>query len=95
MTHTPGPWTVEPESGGYVVFCEEYEIAVITPADDDSESIGSAEADAWLIGASPDLIAALKDMVTSYDGLRDTLTSPVVLGKLARADAAIAKAEGR
>lgn len=42
-----------------------------------------------------DLLAALKAMVASYDGIRDGLTSPIVLGKLAAADAAILNAEGR
>lgn len=41
-----------------------------------------------------ELLDALKAMVESYDGVRDVLTSPVVIEKLARADAAIAKAEG-
>lgn len=48
-----------------------------------------------LLCAAPDLLAALKVMVNSYDGLRDNLTSPVVLGKLAASDAAIKKTEGR
>lgn len=39
------------------------------------------------------LVAALKAMVATYDGLRDVLTSPVILAKLAEADAAIAEAE--
>lgn len=44
--------------------------------------------------AAPDLFAALKAMVASYDGLRDALTCPTVIAKLAAADAAIAKVEG-
>ncbi len=40
------------------------------------------------------LLASLKAMVASYDGVREFLTSPVVLAKLAEADAAIAEAEG-
>ena len=47
------------------------------------------------VAAASDLLAALKAMVASYDGIREMLTSPVVLDKLARADAAIARAEGR
>lgn len=46
-------------------------------------------------GAAPDLLAALKAMVASYDGIRDALTCPTVIAKLAAADAAIAKAEGQ
>lgn len=45
--------------------------------------------------AAPDLLAALKAMVASYEGLRDSLTCPTVKAKLAAADAAIANAEGR
>lgn len=44
---------------------------------------------------APALLEALRAMVASYDGLRDAITSPVVLKKIADADAAIAKAEGR
>ena len=42
-----------------------------------------------------ELLAALKAMVASYDGIRSALTCKTVIGKLAQADAAIAKAEGR
>jgi len=41
-----------------------------------------------------ELLAALRDFVALYDGTRDMLGTSV-LGKLQRADAAIAKAEGR
>jgi len=41
------------------------------------------------------LLIALKDMVALYDGIRDSLTSPVVIEKLAAADAAIAIAEAK
>ena len=41
------------------------------------------------------LLHALKAMVASYDGIRNALTCPTVIAKLAVADAAIAKAEGR
>ncbi len=39
------------------------------------------------------VVAALKAMVALYDGLRDVVTSPAILAKLAEADAAIAEAE--
>ncbi len=42
-----------------------------------------------------ELLTCLKAMVASYDGLRDVLTSGIVKDKLAAADKAIAKAEGR
>lgn len=50
-------------------------------------------ANARLMAAAPELFEALKAMVASYDGIRDSLASPVVLEKLERADAALAKAD--
>jgi hypothetical protein len=47
-----------------------------------------------LHAAAPDLLVALKAMVASYDGLRDALTCPAVIAKLAAADAAIALSQG-
>lgn len=41
-----------------------------------------------------ELIAALRAMVASYDGLRDALTCPIVIAKLAAADAVLAKVDG-
>lgn len=53
------------------------------------------EASARLIAAAPELFAALKDMVASYDGIREQVAGDVMRRKLAAADAAIARAEGR
>lgn len=66
-------------------------------ADDDGAQIAVSILErehARLIAAAPDVLAALKAMVASYDGLRDALTCQAVIAKLAAADAAIAKAEG-
>lgn len=96
VTRTPGPWYAEWRHPDLAVWGG--------PGGDDDTHVASiygdgtienADANARLIAAAPDLLDALKAMVASYDGLRDSLTSPVVLEKLARADAAIAKAEGR
>jgi hypothetical protein len=95
--HTQGPWKAEGvweaegSNGGWSVDAGDVEVAFLYH----TETRTDAEADANLIAASPELLEALRDMVASYDGLRDVVTSPVVLGKLAKADAAIAKAEGR
>lgn len=59
------------------------------------EEMAQIQAVVWVKAAGPDLLAALKAMVASYDGLRDALTCPTIIAKLAAADAAIAKAEGR
>lgn len=111
VPHTPAPWRVvigsDPqdfivaEAGGATV-CEP-NVASYRGGLTFSELGSSAreitfeesQANAWLIAAAPELLIALKAMVASYDGLRDTLASPVVLEKLSVADAAIAKAEGR
>jgi hypothetical protein len=53
-----------------------------------------ANANALLIAASPDLLASLREFVALYAEVRDAL-GPSVKAKLARAEAAIAKAEGR
>lgn len=55
---------------------------------------GTGKCAPCLASERAELIAALKAMVASYDGLRDALTCPTVLAKLAAADAALAKAEG-
>jgi len=90
--HTPGPWredillfpSVHDGDGRLVANC-------LVPFRTREECMANAR----IVSAAPRLLAALKAMVASYDGLRDGLTSPVVLDKLAAADAAIAKAEGR
>jgi Zn ribbon nucleic-acid-binding protein len=48
---------------------------------------------AGVLALHDELLAALKAMVASYDGIRDGLTSRTVIAKLQAADAAIAKAE--
>jgi len=72
-THTPGPWRVEPDGQG----CDR----VVGPRGTVADTIGN-EANARLIAAAPDVLAALKRYVEHYG---DPL-------KVARV--AIAKAEG-
>lgn len=87
---TPGPWqhmplsdeVIGPRGEGVCAPCDGY--------DEDQWAV-----DAKLLAAAPELLAALKAMVASYDGLRDSLSNGIVLGKLTAADRAIAKAEGR
>lgn len=62
---------------------------------DVERQLAEMDANARLIAAAPDLLDALKAMVASYDGLRDALTCTTVIAKLAAADAAIVKAEGK
>ena len=94
--HTPGPWTYRrakyPVDGSY-----DYAIAAKVGGQEFciiAEAFGrvadavwpDAEANARLIAAAPDLLAALKDVVAVADRKTDEFD---------RARAAIAKAEGR
>lgn len=109
MSHTPGPWTIhddpphtiggEYDAGGYRIDAHNIEQLAYVWRDtkrwgDNPTPFGAkeAEANARLIRAAPDLLAALKWFV-------DDLTAPHSKmidfdANLARARAAIARAEG-
>ena len=98
--HTPGPWRIEEQSREW--FARTNHAYRVVSNNKPTYFVASVEgwgdickANAHLIAAAPELLEALKAMVASYDGIRDGLTSPVVIAKLRMADAAIAKAEGR
>lgn len=63
MTHTPGPWTTEPDVDwpqddlAIVAPCGQRQIAILTGNTEDTK------ADASLIAAAPDLLAALRAIV--------------------------------
>jgi hypothetical protein len=102
VTHTPGPWTVRIGQD-----------ALVTCPDGRSFDIGDAIyhpdniANARLIAAAPDLLAALKDVLSQFEAgafLRNTdsdgcsdwaLRAVEPLRVLAAASAAVKKAEGR
>jgi hypothetical protein len=89
-SHTSGPWehmplsdeVLGPRGQGVCSPCDCY--------DEEQWAI-----DAKLIAAAPDLLVALKAVVSSYDGLRDPRSGRFASTFLLAADAAIAKAEGR
>ena len=91
--HTPGPWTAIIEKDGehvvdtYVVDVDED--VVVRP------SAKLSEPDARLIAAAPDLLAALRALITEWDRPREIPADPdwcdAIVGQ---ARAAIAKAEG-
>ena len=91
--HTPGPWEVEQDGPWTLVRGRDPELPsddipgplVCTPADN-----GYTQANAHLIAAAPDLLAALKEIVAGISVGTDP-DHPWI--KEARA--AIAKAEGR
>jgi hypothetical protein len=83
MTHTPGPWTVfngHVHAGGF-----EY-----LPTHRSGAPETEWEANARLIAAAPELLAALKGMVREISKYHDTFDANLFVA----AERAIAKAEG-
>lgn len=94
--HTPGPWGAEPmEDGCSVAYrindASGYEVAVTSGRDSDGEEAANAR----LIAAAPDMLAALCSLCNELEmpGERGVLHG--VPNALTAARAAIAKAEGR
>jgi len=94
MAHTPGPWTVHAWGDkSYEINAALDTVCNVPGFDDDTVDAGNAEANASLIAAAPELLAALKELVAYDDGSND----PEDYGYevLQRCKATIAKAEGR
>ena len=92
MSHTPGPWETEWPKFDCTIKSRGGVVATVYIGQElgDSES----EANANLIAASPDLLAALKNIVRGYDG--PTVDAATALSSyIDGARAAIAKAEGK
>jgi hypothetical protein len=89
--HTPGPWSVEPysrDSGHQITVPLKIDNVCIAIAPDLWDCDGgraTCEANAHLIAAAPDLLAALKEVVRISDRKHDAWDAARV---------AIAKAEG-
>lgn len=102
MNHTAGPWhvsdldrrTVGPirvlRADGTDV-PQLQSVAIVRQRLEDAET----DANARLISAAPELLTALKAMVSMYDLIQRNGLGESVRLKLANAEAAIAKAEGR
>lgn len=88
---TPGPWVAD---GAYVkaIVTEYGSYTVAGCTDTDIGSLAVREANACLIAAAPDLLAALKAALPS---LRGNQNRPSIKAAYDLAFAAIAKAEGR
>lgn len=93
VKHTPGPWYVQPEQdGAFTIWANELQLGEVTP--DDMGDKLPAQANAALIAAAPDMLAALEWWQAQ---MRDDSCDD--MGKLlddmsAKARAAIAKAKG-
>ena len=92
--HTPGPWAVWPHLDSYHIRGQEKDIAFTRPATE--THMGKEEqANARLIAAAPDLLAALEELVqASYDSVNGKQYAPYHVEELGRATVAIAKARG-
>ena len=95
MAHTPGPWVVGPIDDTVVTHLGKdgirYEVAAVDGDYNDPDEWPIMEANARLIAAAPDLLAALKEVLFNSrhgNGLEALYSAHD------RADAAIAKAEG-
>jgi hypothetical protein len=96
--HTPGPWKVA-QTGGFELAVygrsKNQPICIFTTPDGDyiPQELKNGKANAHLIAAAPDLLAALKALSA---GLHDELDSNprVKASEVRAARAAIAKAEG-
>lgn len=103
-THTPGPWHAPADKSFYVVagsgdFAEQHlrDTCNIGPAPVICNA--STQANARLIAAAPDLLAALKDVIGLAErgakaGGDSEMTDLWMRGQIANARRAIAKAEG-
>lgn len=96
MTHTPGPWAVGFEGlrgGTYWCVSRSDAAEEIDIHEDDN-----GEADARLIAAAPDLLAAAKELratISKNEPMPFEAWNALCDEVIERADAAIAKAEGR
>lgn len=94
--HTPGPWEVEPEDVGYGPA-----FSILAANDDvivhpEGTTIRSDVdwANACLIAAAPELLEALK-MLVSYTEACEGMLNASPAGQVTNARAALAKAEGK
>jgi hypothetical protein len=92
--HTPGPWTVEPESENYQVRVNSADWCIADVWGDRDELANQYRANGHLIAAAPDLLAELKHLVRLMEPKEQTGLDIPGLATLNGARAAIAKAAG-
>lgn len=91
--HTPGPWIVEDDKHGILVLAEGagLSVSVTIPG---RKITAEDKANARLIAAAPELLAALEEITAGLDESSDTM--PLIRGaEVKAARAAIAKARGK
>jgi hypothetical protein len=67
MSHTPGPWKVADRFHVWTADKVGCEVAAVCVENLDDDGLGQADADARLIAAAPDLLAACKLALTAGD----------------------------
>ena len=100
--HTPGPWRIKSDpmhfdtlttvEGGAIGVRKPFGVQMIVQVGGDSD-FQEAEANARLIAAAPDLLAALKVMLRDYTAVHD-IGDVEMQPAIYQARAAIAKVEG-
>jgi hypothetical protein len=92
--HTPGPWTVDRSDDGPLIYTGDLLIASVSGSTEHIQVQGldekTTEANAWLMAAAPDLLAALERILEhgEWGNLKDAEV-------VNQARAAITKAKGQ
>lgn len=89
MSHTPGPWRVADRFNVWTSDSVGCEVARVEVESLDDDNLGQAEADARLIAAAPDLLAACEELLIYLGDWDDPENETCVAAR-----AAIAKAKG-
>jgi hypothetical protein len=101
--HTPGPWHLEIDDNALHVYSPVEEVLHFSDAGWDEFTRATFEANARLIAAAPDLLAALEKIQSATDAVKASLAGTTIVlsdeanemyGAIWDARAAIAKAKG-
>jgi hypothetical protein len=89
--HTPGPWKVKRTPQGFrIIWMNPAFPSVLAQCFDPSDgrpNVGTAEANAILMAATPDLLAACERLVNAYQKDRRSQLGAIVQGRAALAKA--------
>lgn len=91
VKHTPGPWLEARRSAGAHIRADGGEVAWLRSHMGLSNN--EIEANARLISAAPEILMALREMITEFDA--DEFGAEAQLQACSKARVAVAKAEGR
>lgn len=94
MSHTPGPWGAHIDRHGFVTLGAG-PVYIRGPEDGFNVAGFMSAADARLIAAAPDLLAALEELAHIVEEIEIYGYAPNTAVTLDRAHAAIAKAKGK